>query len=96
MSMNLHCNQVELWQTPTYVTHMCLMNKDGIAADATGDEAVRALRCYLEWARTLLPYSVAKTAEHQKANEDFHATFKKHSAEVTAVFGKEGLEVYLL
>lgn len=24
MSMNLHCKEVELWQTPTYITSMCI------------------------------------------------------------------------
>lgn len=29
MSMNLHCDQVQLWQTPTYITRMCYSNGDG-------------------------------------------------------------------
>lgn len=29
MSMNLHCEEVELWQTPTWVTYMCYSNEDG-------------------------------------------------------------------
>lgn len=29
MSMNLRCEQVELWQTPTYITYMCYSNEDG-------------------------------------------------------------------
>jgi len=29
MSMNLHCAEVDLWQTPTYITYMCYSNNDG-------------------------------------------------------------------
>jgi hypothetical protein len=29
MSMNLHCKEVDLWQTPTYITYMCYSNKNG-------------------------------------------------------------------
>ena len=29
MSMNLHCEEVELWQTPTYITYMCYSDNDG-------------------------------------------------------------------
>lgn len=29
MSMNLHCEEVELWQTPTWVTYICYSNGDG-------------------------------------------------------------------
>jgi len=29
MSLNLHCQQLDLWQTPTYITHMCYSNGDG-------------------------------------------------------------------
>ena len=53
MSMNLYCNiddkQVDLVQTPTHITYMCLTESDGIHYQVTGKKAVRALRCYLEW-----------------------------------------------
>lgn len=29
MSMNLHCEETELWQTPTYISYMCYSNEDG-------------------------------------------------------------------
>jgi len=29
MSMNLHCKEVDLWQTPTHITYMCYSNKNG-------------------------------------------------------------------
>jgi hypothetical protein len=27
--MNLHCEQMDLWQTPTYITYMCISNNNG-------------------------------------------------------------------
>lgn len=27
--MNLHCEEMELWQTPTHITYMCYSNQDG-------------------------------------------------------------------
>ena len=36
MSMNLHCREVELWQTPTFITYMCfekVNNKGKIVED---------------------------------------------------------------
>lgn len=29
MSTNLHCKEVPLWQTPTWVTYVCYSNGDG-------------------------------------------------------------------
>jgi hypothetical protein len=29
MSVNLHCKQLDLYQTPTYITYMCYSNNDG-------------------------------------------------------------------
>ena len=29
MSMNLWCEEVALWQTPTFITYMCYSNGDG-------------------------------------------------------------------
>ena len=29
MSMNLHCKQMDLWQTPTHITYMCISNNNG-------------------------------------------------------------------
>ena len=54
MSMNLHCctksGQIELWQTPTCVTYMCLVDSEGaIRNEVRGKEARRALQIYLRW-----------------------------------------------
>ena len=29
MSMNLECSELDLWQTPTWVTYICFSNYDG-------------------------------------------------------------------
>ena len=31
MSMNLHCNRLKLWQTPTHITRMCLLCSDPVS-----------------------------------------------------------------
>jgi len=41
MSLNLHCKEVDLWQTPTHITMMCYSNNDG------GWEGIRYR--YLQW-----------------------------------------------
>lgn len=41
MSMNLHCSQVNLLQTPTHITYMCYSNNDG------GWKGIRYR--YLQW-----------------------------------------------
>lgn len=54
MSMNLTLEvdgrDIELWQTPTYITHMCLMDSDGkYSTKTTPIEARRAIWCYITW-----------------------------------------------
>jgi hypothetical protein len=53
MSMNLECRvnrkPISLWQTPTWITYMCLATKDGIQSELTGASARRAMYCYIEY-----------------------------------------------
>lgn len=52
MSMNLHCTGVELRQTPTQVTYMCLVQPDGkIACELKGKKALHAMQIYKEWVK---------------------------------------------
>ena len=52
MSLNLTCNQHELWQTPTHITYMCLMQHNGnVEVPANKRDKLRALYCYQEWIR---------------------------------------------
>jgi len=46
MSMNLYCEEVELWQTPTYITYMCYSNNDG------GFQGIRYR--YTQWVKSHL------------------------------------------
>jgi hypothetical protein len=46
MSMNLHCKEVELWQTPTYITNMCFYQ-----FDRSRDGWRNILYRYLEWVK---------------------------------------------
>ena len=58
MSMNLtvECGgaYLDLWQTPTYITYMCVMNSAGQTGTLTGDDAIRALHMYLTWVKNSL------------------------------------------
>ena len=53
MSMNLavSCDGIDLklWQTPTYITRMCLMTENGYRSRVKGNNAMRAVFCYLQW-----------------------------------------------
>tara|TARA_R110000803_G_scaffold102337_2_gene170419 strand:+ start:335 stop:574 length:240 start_codon:yes stop_codon:yes gene_type:complete len=42
--MNLFCEQVELWQTPTHISYMCYSNDDG------GWEGIKYR--YIEWVKS--------------------------------------------
>lgn len=94
--MNLHCNHVNLWQTPTWITNMCMMDADGIHFEFKGKKAVRALKAYLEWAASMLPYRVANTEKETKDNEEFYANLRSHKRDVEAAFTSKDLRVYQL
>ena len=47
MSMNLTCRGIELWQTPTYITWMCLSYDPETGQPDGGHEGVR--RRYIMW-----------------------------------------------
>jgi len=48
--MNLYCNKLDLWQTPTDITMMCLTQPNGtIAQEVKGKAAIRALMIYRTW-----------------------------------------------
>jgi len=51
MSMNLHCDKMNLWQTPTHITDMCMSMDDNGNPDG-GMEGVR--KRYLTWVRSRL------------------------------------------
>lgn len=95
--MNLHCNKMDLWQTPTYITHLCLMDHDGIHLEVKGKAAARALRCYFEWVKSLRPHSVITTKEQEEENNDHDEMCRELEQEIIhLVKNPRGLEVYAL
>jgi len=59
--MNLHCDEVALWQTPTHVTYMCYSNGDG------GWKGI--LYRYSEWVKGTLNGSWKSTEDLNDAKE---------------------------
>jgi hypothetical protein len=62
MSLNLHCNKIELWQTPTYISVICLTSDDGYKDELKGAKAKSALTRYCKWAE--LTFNGEKVKEH--------------------------------
>ena len=57
MSMNLHitagCEDIFVYQTPTHITYMCMMDGSGkVAGELKGAQAMRAIACYIEWVKS--------------------------------------------
>ena len=89
MSMNLHCNRIRLWQTPTWITHMCTMNDQGKwSFSLKGVEAIGALHRYLEWASSLGRKSSSNDEEHKQMRSDIKE-YQTHRNEVLEVITKE-------
>ena len=69
MSMNLHCDEVELWQTPTWLTHVALY-------DCKGDErpADETQHIYLNWVVSQLngSYHSVEDAELARDRVKYH------------------------
>lgn len=50
LTLKVDGRDIELWQTPTYITYMCLMDSDGKYSTKTNpEEAKRAIQLYLTW-----------------------------------------------
>lgn len=55
MSMNLKCNQIELWQTPTHISYMCMITDSNgglFSCTLRGKKAAIALSRYKQWVKT--------------------------------------------
>ncbi len=69
MSMNLHCDEVELWQTPTWLTHVALY-------DCKGDERLvdETQHIYLNWVVSQLngSYHSVEDAELARDRVKYH------------------------
>lgn len=83
MSINLHCNKIDLWQTPTYITYMCLETST----------LKSALKAYLYWISNQ-SIKVIKTPEDQKLADQQREQIRIHTNEVVAVLDMADLEVF--
>lgn len=72
MSMNLHCEQMDLWQTPTAITYMCYSNEDG------GWEGIKYR--YIQWVKGSLSRCYDSEEELREAN----LVVKEHIAELNS------------
>lgn len=74
MSMNLWCKQVDLRQTPTYITETIALNHEK-KLDNWKDIRYR----YLRWLKGEMLESMPRTREDYK---DFKEIYKEHEAEL--------------
>ncbi len=97
MSMNLIAfigkEEVDLYQTPTHITYMCLMNKDGlIEHELTGDEAKKALFLYLEWVKS----TNNGVWEDEEALESARQSLNYHVKSIMEIINEETLVVSVI
>lgn len=59
MSMNLHCEEMDLWQSPTAITYMCYSHADG------GWQGIKYR--YIQWVKGSLNGVWDDEAEHKSA-----------------------------
>ena len=87
MSMNLHAEdengrEIELWQTPTWVTYMCIdswkQNGSGKNSNPLQRKWKDTRKLYLEWVRSRTQGVWKSTEEY----EDMRDTVKLHVDEV--------------
>ena len=93
MSMNLKCSKAELWQTPSKISWMCIAHsekKANTCEELTGQEAVRSLKIYCEWATGEFWSSPEMWQEHDRD------LVESHVAEIKKLFSKpRGLKVWV-
>ncbi len=73
MSLNLTCEGIELWQTPTHITEICLSYNPKTGKSDGGNEGVR--RRYLLWVASSLNgvWSNPEELQNQRARVFEHA-----------------------
>jgi DUF1680 family protein len=96
MSMNLHCDQIELQQTPTYITYMCMVDSDGeVQGELTGKNARRALEIYCFWRL----YQGQVAFNQDNGNKDFLDRAREEVKTIKEMFKQEtslkALRVYI-
>jgi hypothetical protein len=98
MSLNLYIefdNQnIEIYQTPTYITCMCLMTDIGTKSEMTGKQAKRAVNCYLQYVQSLITSTVY--LDHHSFTE-YCRPINKHLKEIRLrLQSAKKIRVYLL
>lgn len=97
MSMNLYIRfdgkNIDVHQTPTYITYMCLMTADGSKDKMTGNEARRAVLCYVEYLKGKMNGSYTSIDEMN----NWCDPIKAHIASVLSELREaKRVEVYML
>ena len=99
MSMNLHAKcstgTIDLWQTPTKVTSMILVDSSGPVCKLKGKKARRALYAYIAWVMDAGTVVIATTEESKAYEEDF-VRRREHAEYVEGFLNESSLEVYAL
>lgn len=94
MSMNLHCNRMELRQTPTQITFMCMVQRNGRVPDkVTGAKAKQALRVYSQWVRFSINGAWKEIDEYLEAKDRVDKELKEINKVIKS---RKKLEVYIL
>lgn len=91
MSMNLNCNLVELWQTPTSITYMCLETDQGFLNEVKGKQAKAALARYIHWIKG----SANGIYKSPKEADTARKYINDHIEEVNKVIKNKKLKVYM-
>ena len=96
--MNLHIEidgeELSVWQTPTQITYMCLVQPDGSVAEVVrGQKARHAIYIYLQYVK----YSLNGVWNDAKQLEDARQNVAEHLKEVEALLKTaKKLEVWVM
>lgn len=85
MSINLQCNKLELWQTPTYITFMCLETATPVAA----------LKAYCHWVSDQ-HVKVRKNSEDEELFQSQWESIQQHLKDVKNVMNDSDIDVYYI
>jgi len=95
MSMNLHCNNMELLQTPTHITYMCLMRHNGVKCGKVKDKDMqRALRIYAQWVESTISSCITRNKKEEDQFNERCDFVSSHCREVMKVMKKKSTVVW--
>lgn len=99
MSMNLHCNKMQLWQTPTWVTYMCLITDKGFKPEVKGKQARAAANRYMEWVRGLTDGAWGNSPNAKGSKEDLEhlrLSIRNHLETLQQLMCLEDFKIYYM